>query len=76
MKLIKLSALVLFVSVIAASCGNGTPASSTPVDSTNATGAAPVTYGGDSTYPVNEGSYDTGMQHNTMSHEDSVRTGQ
>lgn len=73
MKLVKLAALVLFVNIVAVSCGNSTPGSSTPVDSVNATGAAPVTYGGDSTYPVNEGSNDTGMQTNTMSHEDSMK---
>lgn len=53
--------------------------SSNPIDSTNLHGAAPATYGGENPEspdpPPYEGQYDTGMQPNTMSSQDSINKG-
>lgn len=53
--------------------------SSTPIDSSNLHGAPGATYGPDNPIdpkpPVYEGQYDTGMQPNTMNHDDSVKEG-
>lgn len=76
MKSIKRLALVIFLGITAAACGNNdnNNANSTPIDSTNITGAAPATYGTDSmNSPAYQGGNDTGMRANTMSREDSIR---
>jgi hypothetical protein len=76
MRSIKLPALIIFLSIAAAACGNNHEAegNSTPIDSTNINGAAPATYGTDSQKsPVYQGGNDTGMRSNNMSREDSIR---
>jgi hypothetical protein len=80
MKTIRFAMLVFAVAILA-SCG-GKPqntGTTTPVDSTNMYGTAPVEYGAkDPAKPVNDyhgGAFDTGMKANTMNHEDSVREG-
>lgn len=69
------------IAVMFASCGSNlenTP-SSTPVDSTNLYGDAPVKYGpidpANPDSPKTQGAYDTGMRANTMNTEDSIRKG-
>ena len=51
MKAIKTVVLIAAISLLAASCGNGT-GSSTPIDSTNVKGTAPATYGANN--PAND----------------------
>ncbi len=64
-----------------ASCGGEAKnsVSSTPIDSTNLTGEAPVQYGGvnpaNPDSPRYEGAHDTGKRANTMSGEDSIKAG-
>ncbi len=69
------------IAVMFTSCGSNpdnTP-SSTPVDSTNLYGEAPVKYGpinpANPDSPKTQGAYDTGMRANTMNAEDSMRKG-
>lgn len=66
--------------VLSSACTNDPDkqGNSTSIDSSNIHGTAPATYGGDN--PANpdppryEGQFDTGMQSNTMSSEDSMNT--
>lgn len=69
------------LSVMIMACGTNlenTP-SSTPIDSTNLTGEAPVKYGpidpANPDSPRNQGAHDTGLRANTMNTEDSMRRG-
>lgn len=78
MKKITLVAIAT-LAVMSMGCGtnlDNTP-SSTPVDSTNLYGDAPVKYGpidpANPDSPRNQGAYDTGMRANTMNKDDSVR---
>jgi hypothetical protein len=63
-----------------ASCGDNpevSNASSTPVDSTNLTGAAPVEYGADNPAvpdsPKTQGAHEEGIRANNASSEDSMK---
>lgn len=68
--------------MLAASCnGNskGNTGTSTPIDSVNINGTAPVEYGpkgpNDVNHPLDPDSRDTGMKSNTMNYDDSIREG-
>ena len=80
MKKVKYSILAIGLLIGAASCTGSNPdnnASSTPVDSTNASGAAPVTYGADDPAAPDsakyQGSNETGNKVNTASSEDTAK---
>lgn len=71
--------IAAFAVVFAMAC-NSNPentGSSTPVDSTNLTGAPAATYGAQDpanpSAPKYEGGTDTGLKANTASHEDSMK---
>jgi hypothetical protein len=73
--------LLAFAMAIAiVSCGDNPEninASSTPIDSTNITGAAPVEYGADNPAvpdsPKSQGAYEEGIRANNASSEDSMK---
>jgi len=64
---------------MAVSCNNNPEnnGSSTPIDSTNLTGAAPATYGADNPAspdsPRNQGAYEEGIRANNASSQDSMK---
>lgn len=71
---------VIAMMLAMASCGNNpevTNASSTPVDSTNLTGAAPVEYGADNPAAPDsqktQGTHEEGIRANNASSEDSMK---
>ncbi|MBS1772607.1 MAG: hypothetical protein JST82_07095 [Bacteroidetes bacterium] len=63
------------------SCGNNPDnhGSSTPIDSTNLNGTAPVQYGAQDPAnpdsPRNQGAFDKDPKANTLNHDDSVKKG-
>ena len=72
--------LAMIILIGAAACNGdnkGNNASSTPIDSTNATGAAPAVYGADDPAnpdsPRNQGSFEKGNRVNTASSEDTMK---
>lgn len=71
--------LLASCSLIACNSNPDNMGSSTPIDSSNLYGAPGATYGADNPAdpkpPKYEGQYDTGMQANTMNHDDSVNQG-
>ena len=80
MKKLKYAILAMVILLGAASCSSGNKgnnASSTPIDSTNASGAAPAVYGADD--PANpdsarnQGSFEEGNRVNTTSSEDTMK---
>ena len=74
-------ALVAALAMCLASCGSNpeNSVSSTPIDSTNVNGTAPVQYGpvdpASPDSPRYQGAFDTGARANTLSHQDSVNKG-
>lgn len=80
MKITKLFVLGSMLALVTA-CGSNpdNKASSTPIDSTNLNGEAPVTYGptdpASPDSPRYQGAYDTGARANTLSGADSQRMG-
>lgn len=82
MKVFHLCTVLIVTAFMAASCANNAQnnATSTPTDTTNINGTAPVVYGPDSPASANPNGAmnsvaDTGLRANTTSHEDSVRKG-
>lgn len=82
MKILHLCTVLIVTAFLAASCANSAEnnATSTPTDTTNVNGTAPVTYGPDSTAQGNPNGptnsvADTGLRANTANHDDSVHNG-
>jgi hypothetical protein len=82
MKILHLCTVLIVTAFLAASCANNAQnnATTTPTDSTNINGTAPVTYGPDSPASSNPNGpmnsvADTGLRANTANHDDSVHRG-
>ena len=80
MKKLKNGLLAFAVLFALASCGDNPEnhnASSTPIDSTNLTGEAPVQYGADNPAvpdsPKTQGAHEEGIRANNASSEDSMK---
>lgn len=79
MKKLIIPAFVLATVLVACTNNPDNVGSSTPIDSSNVSGAPGATYGADDPASPNppryEGQYDTGLQPNTMNSQDSAKQG-